>query len=112
MHILKVREPSHCVIKKALSNSQVLTLLVSYRDRIGIVYPCPFFYSFIQKNKGFLWRLSEVMVNYPLLKLKLKTKIPLVIPENLALESKGLVKRFSKEFFKEIIKREIEKGIK
>lgn len=68
--------------------------------------------SFIQKNKGFLWRLSEVMVNYPLLKLKLKTKIPLVIPENLALESKGLVKRFSKEFFKEIIKREIEKGIK
>jgi len=79
-----------------------------YWEFISESYP----QSFIPKNKDFLWRLSEVMVNYPLLKLKLKTKIPLVIPENLAEESKGLVKRFSKESFKEIIKCEIEKGIK
>jgi len=68
--------------------------------------------NFIRKNKDFLWRLSEVMVNYPLLKLKLKTKIPLIIPENLVAQSENLVKSFSKKPFKKIIRYEIKKGIK
>jgi hypothetical protein len=65
--------------------------------------------NFINKNHEFLWELSEIMVNYPLLRLKLDIdmEIPLVVPPQLKDKSKPIVERFSEDSFIEIIKSEI-----
>lgn len=66
--------------------------------------------TFIHKNKIFLWKLSEVMVNYPLLNLKIGIKIPTVIPPDIKQYGFGLIKKFSRSSYIDIIDREIEKA--
>jgi hypothetical protein len=68
--------------------------------------------KFIKKNEKLLWNLSEVIVNYPLLKLKIAYEIPLIIPPNLKKFSTAIIKKFSSKSFSEIIEHEIKKGAK
>jgi len=66
--------------------------------------------KFIKKNYNFLWKLSEAMVNYPLLKIKMNFKFPLVVPEDLESFGKNIIKKFSEMTFINIIDDEIKKG--
>ncbi len=63
--------------------------------------------SFIKKNHQLLWKLSEVMVNYPLRKIKINYRFPMVIPPNLKHFSSAIIKSFSTEEFAKIIKQTI-----
>lgn len=70
-----------------------------------------FSHNFIIKNHHRLWELSEVMVNYPLLKISLDFKFPVIIP----LSIKGAEKIMSNFFhlsYTEIIQQEIKSKIK
>jgi hypothetical protein len=63
--------------------------------------------SFVKENYYFLWKLSEIMVNFPLLKLDLKFYFPLTIPEKLRKFGKPIVEKFSIMNFTDIIDSEI-----
>jgi hypothetical protein len=65
--------------------------------------------KFIKKNNELLWKISEVMVSYPLLKLKMNFKFPLVVPGDLKKFSNSMIKIFSKKSFLDIINSEIKK---
>lgn len=65
--------------------------------------------KFITRNNNFLWQLSEVMVNYPLLKIKLGISIPLVIPKKIERLSKSILRKFSSLSYLDIVDQEIKK---
>jgi len=67
--------------------------------------------KFIKKNYNLIWNLSEVIVNYPLIKLKIGFDFPLVIPRDLEKLSKNIIKKFPTMTFINIIKTEIKKGL-
>lgn len=66
--------------------------------------------TFIRKNKKILWKLSEVMVNYPLLNIKVGIKVPMVIPPDIKQYGSKLVKKFSQFSYIDIINGEIERA--
>lgn len=66
--------------------------------------------KFITKNYNLLWKLSEIMVNYPLMKLGIGFKFPLVIPKYLETFGKNIIKKFPKMTFVDIVNSEIKKG--
>lgn len=87
------------------------TLYIIFHELSHLLY-WEYIYSkysskFIKKNYNLLWQLSEVLVNYPLLKLKIKFKFPIIIPRNLLKFSKPITKKFSILNFINIIDEEI-----
>ncbi len=56
-----------------------------------------------------LWRLSEVMVNYPLLKMKIDFKFPLIVPKKLTVFSKNILKKIQIKNFTDLIDEELKK---
>ncbi len=64
--------------------------------------------KFIKENEDFLWQLSEIMVNYPLLKIKIDYEFPLIIPLMIK-NYKRIVNQFSKKEYLEIIENEVNK---
>lgn len=65
--------------------------------------------KFIDKNYKSLWRLSEIMVNYPLLKIKINFKFTPIIPKELKKLSNRILPKFKHESFTGIIDNEINK---
>ncbi len=63
----------------------------------------------IEKNHNLLWKLSEVMVNYPLLKMKIGFKMPLIIPKGLMKFGKKILGKFETHSYTEIIDEVIKK---
>lgn len=66
--------------------------------------------KFIKKNYKLIWKLSEIMVNYPLVKMKINFNFPLVVPENLKKFSSGILKKFPSTNFANIIDDELRKA--
>lgn len=64
--------------------------------------------KFISQNHSQLWRLSEIMVNYPLLKISINYKFPLIIPPNFK-GADSIIKKFAKMTFCDIIHQELKK---
>jgi hypothetical protein len=62
--------------------------------------------KFVVKHHAWLWRLSEIMVNYPLLAMHIGYTFPLIVPPNIP-RSTEIVARFPSESFKDIIVSEI-----
>lgn len=77
-----------------------------YWEYIFKKYPA----NFIEKNDCFLWQLSEVMVNYPLLKMKIDFQFPLIIPKNLEKFGKNIIEKCSTNNFIDIIENELKKA--
>lgn len=61
-----------------------------YWEYICLKYP----HKFIKRHFNLLWRLSEVMVNYPLLKMRLDFRFPLIMPANLNKFGQKIIKKF------------------
>ena len=68
--------------------------------------------NFIKRNHQLFWELSEVMVNYPLQKIKINYHFPMVIPPYLKRFSSAILKSFPTEEFTDIIKQTIKKRAK
>jgi hypothetical protein len=62
----------------------------------------------VKKNYTALWKLSEIMVNYPLLKTKLGYKFPLIVPPDIK-NSNVILKKFALKTFRELIDEEVKK---
>lgn len=65
--------------------------------------------KFILKNNDFLWSLSEIMVNYPLPKLKIDFNFSIIVPEKLSEFSKDIIDQFPSINFIDLINEEINK---
>jgi len=65
--------------------------------------------ALISRNHVQFWALSEIMVNYPLLKMRLGIEMPVVIPHSVS-GGKRLIKKFGAHSFKEIITQELKRG--
>ena len=64
--------------------------------------------KFISQNHFWLWKLSEIMVNYPLSKLTINYKFPLIIPPNIK-NADNIIRKFSTMSFCDIINKELKK---
>ncbi len=65
--------------------------------------------GFIKRNHFRIWKLSEVLVNYPLLKISIKYRFPLIIPSTIK-NADEIVKNFSAMSFCDIIQKELKKA--
>ena len=66
--------------------------------------------AFIRKNKKSLWELSEIMVNYPLVNIKVGIEIPIVVPPDIKQYGSKIIKEFPIYSYTDIINKEIEKA--
>lgn len=66
--------------------------------------------NFIEKNDRLLWQLSEIIVNYPLMKMKIDFEFPLIIPKDLEKFSKKIIEKFPTNNFIDIIENELKKA--
>ena len=65
--------------------------------------------KFINQNHFQLWKLSEIMVNYPLLKLSINYQFPLIVPTNIK-QGNSIIKKFPIMTFCDIIRQELKKA--
>lgn len=65
--------------------------------------------SFVKRNYRKLWELSEIMVNYPLMKIDVPYRFPVVIPPDVR-NGKRVLKKFRKKGYIEIIQEEIKRA--
>lgn len=56
-----------------------------------------------------LWQLSEVMVNYPLLKIEIDFKFPLIVPKELTVFSNKILENKATKNFADLIDEELKK---
>ena len=64
--------------------------------------------SFIARHRAKLWELSEIMVNYPLIRAKAFPHFPLVIPPDIV-NGKSIAADFSRKSYLDILDCEIKK---